>query len=175
MKRILEIISILILNLACSNNIRLSNRYFESGDSNKLNSFAFINDTICIYKQEFLFDMPDDYKAAIIKCNYSVENNNVILKNLSKNKDSLKMTCFRIPEEVLSTIGFFQPDTLKSKYIYLGAPPTISRIDLYGYIDNITIDTMTIKRRSIVYDKRNKCCNYYFWISQKFKEVKQFK
>jgi hypothetical protein len=170
-----SIISLLLLSLfimSCSN-LKLSNRYFQSNDSIRINSFHFINDSLCLYKQDFVIEMPKGYQSIIIKCDYRTESNKrLVLKNLCTNQDSAKANCFSIPENVLNEVSFFQSDTIHSNILIIDKPPDMMRRDIYGYFNNITIDTMKIKAHKIIYGKRIDCCKYYMFVSMKFKELK---
>jgi hypothetical protein len=162
---------IFIIITSCSNH-KLANRYYECGDSIKINSLNFINDSICIYKQSYLIDMPKPYRQTQINCLYKLEHRKIVLKNRSQNRDSIEKSCFKIPEDVLTKINFFKPDTLKNKRILIGAPPTFSRIDLYGYINNIIEDTLNLNVRKILYIKENDCFEYYMIVKTPFKRKK---
>ena len=165
----LIIVTFVILTLSCSHKITMAHRTFNTGDSNKISSLNFINDTICVYEQQFLFNMPTPYKKVKIICHYAIEKKKLILKNITTNRDSSNVTCFRIPEVDLNRIDFFKPPILTDSII-LGKPPTLTRIDLYGFIDNITVDTLIINRHKIYYNKKNDCFQYYMFISKKFLE-----
>jgi hypothetical protein len=168
MKFVLSLLLIFYF-ISCSN-IKLTHRYFECGDTIKVNSLSFVNDSQCIYKQEFLIEMPKEYQRVVTSCNYRIESNKLVLTNQLFEKNLIKSHCHRIPEEILNEVKFFQPDTTHKGYIYPGIPPTFSRMELYGYFDNITIDTMTIKRHYINFKKVNDCFPFYIFITGRFNE-----
>jgi|WetSurMetagenome_2_1015567.scaffolds.fasta_scaffold02947_4 hypothetical protein len=173
MKLIVTIIqSVLIVSiLSCSRHISMINRTFIKGDSIKTNSLSFLSDSLCVYKQEYLIDLPKPYKEVKNICHYTRIGNRIILKNMTSSSDSANSTCFQIPKSILDKTEFFTPPASDS-IIIIGARPKLSRIDIYGYIDNITTDILKAKRHTIFYQKINKCFPYYMVTLQPFKERK---
>ena len=168
MKFVLSLLLILYF-VSCSN-FKLTQRYFECGDSIKVNSLSFVNDSQCVYKEEFLIEMPKEYQRKVTKCNYRIDLNKLVLTNQINDTNLIKSHCHRIPEEILNEVKFFQPDTTHEENIYPGMPPTFSRIELYGYFDNVTIDTMTIKRHYINFKKVYDCFPNYIFVTGRFNE-----
>jgi len=168
----LFLLTLVVLVQSCALQIKLADKVFSQGDSIKVSSISFLDDNLCIYKQEYLIDVPQPYNEIRNVCSYSIIKKNLVLKNLTSDNDSIDSPCFQIPQEILGKIDFFIPNASDS-IIVIGAPPRLSRIDIYGYLDNITIDTLKLKRNKIIYPKVNKCFPHFMVTSTTFMEIKK--
>lgn len=150
----------------------LNNRTFVDNDTIKASSLQFINDSVCIYEQKFLCDIDKPFKETKIVAHYETFKKKIILRNMTMHSDSINATCFSLPESEIKKCNFFNEVFLKPKYILAGAPGSISKADIYGYINNITKDTLSYKRGTIYYSKWNNCVQYPLFITISFTEKK---
>ncbi len=117
----------------------------------------FINDSICIYTQEFLCDIDSAYKTTQIKCFYSVKNNYVVLSNLTKRNcsDSNSMKCISLPYSIIQQCKYMREDlsNILSRPASIDAPPSISLAELYGFINIVQTDTLYYHNDVFFYNK----------------------
>jgi hypothetical protein len=163
---------ILFLGQSCSKMIVLTNKTFVDNDTIRMNSIQFMNDSVCIYVQKFLCDIDERYKETKIISHYEIIKKKIILKNLTLNPDSLNTPCYRLPESEIKKCHFFNDPPLKSKFILAGAPGSFSKADVYGYINNITTDTLYYKKGTILYTKWYNCNRYPIYLPTLFYEKK---
>lgn len=172
MSKIFYSIIIIVICQACTRQLILINKTFIDDDPFKTNSLQFINDSICIYKQLFLCDIDEQYKETKIRCSYKINENMIILRNLMMQADSNNILWLKLPESEITKCYFLRDELLGKKPILIGAPPNIPMTDIYGYINNITTDTLIYKKRTIYYNKRNTYIEYPVWISIELREKK---
>jgi hypothetical protein len=166
MKKTIAII-FLLLN-SCINSKDLINQKFMTLDTIKENSFYFINDSICFYKQKFFCDLPEPYKEINTICKYEVKKNKIILKNLTKNKDSIGVSCIKIPDSIF--YKYFNNCNHKKKdtIVYFGYNNKISDYDVYGFINIINNDTLQYRNKKILYKKIIKFDNRLMYFKMVF-------
>jgi len=139
----------------------LQNRTFVSGDSIKILSLQFIDDSTCIYEQEYQCDVDEKFRNTRIICDYQVNENRIILKNKTTDLDSLSSTCFKLPDSEVKKCNNFNEDKFKDTNFTIG-PSGPDIIAWYGYIDNITIDTLFYEKKQIHYAKMIECFDSSF-------------
>jgi hypothetical protein len=149
----------------------LSGKTYTNENPYKISSIKFINDSICIYLQEFLCDLDTQFRKTIVVCYYQINKDKIILKNSSTHPDSINSTCFKLPDKEISKCKFLE-DELNTAKVLIIDDPRFSKLELYGYIDNITTDTLFYKKKTIYYGKRNKCCHPSIYILKPFHEIK---
>jgi hypothetical protein len=149
---------ILFLFYACSiPKIQFANKLFI-GDyqSYKVESFNFINDSVCLYLQEFQCDIDGKYKKTEIVCNYTVSGKYLILRNVTLNAPYFLegKSCFKLPDMELKKCF---PEDGEIKPIVIGKPRELTDGDVFGYINNIDIDTLYLHKGYILYGKSVRC------------------
>lgn len=150
---------ILFILHACSTpKIQLVNKLFV-GDSQscKLESFNFINDSICLYLQEFQCNIDDKYKKTEIICNYIVSGKFLILRNTMLNTPDFleERSCFKLPDIELKKCFPEEKETP----IIIGKPRDLTDEDVFGYINNIDVDTLYLDKGYILYGKSIGCAS----------------
>lgn len=150
------LISILFVVISCSKNslVMLRNRVFIESDSLSINSLNFVNDSICIYTQEFFFNMNEEYKKTEIKCFYKMDKNKLILTNIDCPIYLIGLSCFVLPDSIRNIYV--------SKFVTSRSPRLQTDQLLiaysYGYINGIkNSDTLTFYKNNIFYAKSTKC------------------
>jgi hypothetical protein len=158
MKKLLYLLCLLPICVSCSNKVFvLRNKTFISGDpSIKVFSLHFINDSICIYEQKYQCEIDEKFRNTKIICHYWINKKEIILKNTTKNPDSLKTTCFMLPDEELKKCNILNEELLKTSSNKIG-PSTTAALQMYGYIDNIIMDTLLYKKKQIYQGKQVEC------------------
>jgi hypothetical protein len=158
MNKILYLIYLLSICISCSPKVLvLKNKTFISGDpSKKIFSFHFINDSICIYEQKYQCEIDEKYRSTKIICHYWINKKEIILKNMTKDLDSLQTTCIMLPDSELKKCTFLNDELLKAPSNFIG-PSQSNALEMYGYIDNIIIDTLLYKKKQIYYGKQVEC------------------
>lgn len=172
MNKILYFILILIICQSCAKQLILIDKTFVDGDLYKANSLHFINDSVCIYKQIFLCDVDEQFKETKISCSYKINKNRIILRNLDIQSDSNNIPWFKLSEAEIRKCNFLNDELSEKKPIIIGAPPHISKIDIYGYINNITTDTLIYRKKTIYYNKWNNYTEYPIYITIPLREKK---
>ncbi len=172
MKKVLILIPLFCFCQSCSRTLLLSDRTFIHDDPYKVTSIKFVNDTICTYEQQFLCDLDEQYRKTRITCTYKVMDKKIILKNTTKYADSLNIQCFKLPESQIRKCSFMNKELMENKPLVLGDQGNLSIIDMYGYIDNITTDTLTYKKKTILHKKWNSCYPFLMFVSTPFREKK---
>jgi hypothetical protein len=152
-KKIHYLIFLLLICQSCTNQLIMVNKTFFDDDPFKSNSFQFINDSVCLYKQTFKCDIDEKLKDTKTVCSYKVDKNRIILKNLTVHPDSMSIPWFKLSESQIKKCFFLNNELLEKKPLIIGAPPQISKIDSYGYINNITTDTLIYKKKTLYYNK----------------------
>src|SRR4030042_295910 len=159
MKKLIYIAVLLVFS-SCSKELILTNKIYFCGDSIKVNTIHFLNDSICNYEQKYLCEIEEPYKKTVEICHYKIHKNLIILKNLTKDSDSIGSTYFKIPDSELNKCSFFNEKLPDNGQIRMGAPRTISNTEMFGFINNITTDTLLFKKKVIFYQKLYKLVPY---------------
>jgi hypothetical protein len=164
MRRFLFISIIVVISTSCSKTIfiNLSNKEFIKGEYKEeypytVEKLNFINNSICIYTQEFLCDIDSAYKITQTICSYSVKDNYIILENARKDSsyNNLFLNCIPLPDSIIQQCKYMRDDLLdiQSRLTGIGVPPPPSLVELYGYINIIQTDTLYYDRNIIYYIK----------------------
>jgi hypothetical protein len=161
----------LIFLCSCSKRYSLNNNEFLCLDLIRTHSLKFINDSICIYDQEFLCEMKQPYDFYRVNCKYFIEGNKIILKNLSEHPDSSVQTCFEIPDRAFDNCKPIIDEIKEESEIFRIPPKATLLIDVFRYYNNITTDTLTYKRRRIKYVKKVDCAPFMMVMGCEFKRV----
>lgn len=161
MKSIFYTVLILVIFGSCSPVLVLQDKTFVSGDSIKIFTLQFVDDSTCVYEQNYRCDIDEKFRDTRIFCDYQVNKNRIILKNKTTDMDSLSSECFKLPESEIKKCNNFNEDKVKDSGFTIG-PSEPNVLAWYGYIDNITIDTLFYKKRQIHYAKRVECFDSSF-------------
>ncbi|MCD7969458.1 MAG: hypothetical protein LUF87_08710 [Alistipes sp.] len=168
MKRIV-ILTLGLGFIMCSINrsIDVSHRIYTDEDSLKLRILDFINDSLCIYTQEYLVEMPEEFQRVEIICKFWKNNHYIILEPLDCPIFLKGVSCFILPDSVRNLFKapqFQGIDRLMS----------FDERGYYGFLDGIKDkDTLQIVGRDIYYFKNIPCHTeeMYSWPSiRKFTE-----
>lgn len=114
--------------------------------------------------------MQTPFREVKIICKYKALKNMIILENLTSNPDSIGVTCFIIPEGELLKCSLINENLFERKAILIDAKKTFTMHDLYGYINNVSTDTLLYKRNAIQYNKPNRCHPYTIYVHSTFRE-----
>lgn len=169
MKKLIYI-PIIFIFFSCSKKLILTNKMYVSGDSIKVSTLHFINDSICNYEQKYLCEIEEPYKNTVEICHYHIQKNSIILKNLTKDPDSIGTTYFKIPASELDKCSFFNEKLTDNEMIILGAPRALSNTEMFGFINNITDDTLLYRRKVIIYQKFFNLVPYPMFVIMSFYE-----
>jgi len=168
--KLLYIIIITAILSSCSSTRKLSNRTFISYDSIKKSSLKFIDDSTCIYRQRFICNVEPPFNELYIKCHYIRNRQELILKNITSNPDSMHADCFKIPECKLLKCFSETDSIINHSDTIIRGKVALSMYEMYGYFNNISVDTMEIRGRRIKYDKQNTCVPYVMYVNTLFTE-----
>lgn len=133
------------------------NKQFFGMDSLKVDAIRFINDSVCIYSQEYKCDMDEIYKKIEIQCNYRIFKNLLFLEGVQRPAFLKGASCYVLPDSVLKKCNFIFEDTKESPF-YINPRTKWSKCNIYGYINNINgVDTLTYYKGCLLYAKQTKC------------------
>jgi hypothetical protein len=135
-----------------------------------MSSLEFIDDSTCVYLQRFVCDVEPPFDEIYIKCHYTRNRQELIVKNITSNPDSMTADCFKIPESKLLDCFSEAGSTINHSDTFIGGKVALSKYEMYGYFNNISADTMQIRGRRIKYDKLNKCVPYVMYVNTLFTE-----
>lgn len=146
---------LIITTTSCSKNIfvNLSTKDFVDENQYKIEKLNFVNDSICIYTQEFLCDIDSTYKTTQTVCSYNIKGNYIILENVVK--DSILARLVPLPDSVVQQCRYMRDDLLDilSRPIAIDAPPATSLAEIFGFINVIHTDILYYDRGIIYYKK----------------------
>jgi len=152
MKTLLTVTIVFLLLSSCTStrNINVCQREFVYEDSLKISSFRFINDSICVYTQEFAIDIGVQLQKTEIVCRYRIDKNRIILNAVES------------PEFIAGKTYYSLSDSIKDIYISKIVTKKwplqvynqqMDLADYYGHINGINTDTITYYKDDLLYIK----------------------
>ncbi|MCD7969459.1 MAG: hypothetical protein LUF87_08705 [Alistipes sp.] len=155
MKRIV-ILNLGILFAMCSTNrhIDLSHRVYIADTPLKIMTLDFMSDSLCLFTQEYLVDMPEEFQRVEIICKYWQDGIYLILENIEC-PDYLKgLSCYTLPDSIRNKFKPSEPQGIDRLW-------TLDEREYYGYIDGIKDkDTLQLESKWLIqYFKYRPCLN----------------
>lgn len=169
MKNAIIIVGLLVYMQSCAslNPQILENRLFVDQDSLKYNSLQFINDSICIYTQEFAWDIGEQLQKTEIRCRYRIEKNRIILDAVKSPEFIEGKTCYSLPDSIKD---IFISRIVTKKWPLRVYNQQMDSANYYCYINGINTDTITYYKDDLIYIK-----HVYMYPSNPYIHVAIFK
>jgi len=146
---------------------------FITSDSLHIESLSFINDSICIYLQEFKCDIDEKFRKTEIKCRYTLDKNQLILENITDLPSFLEgKSCYRLPDDEIEKCDFIMKNTPDDPFI-VDKRSGWTKANFYGFINNINkTDTLIYSKNGFLYAKSILCFNEkkYHFLGKMFHE-----
>jgi hypothetical protein len=155
MKKVLFLLTIVLILYSCSTTKGIAGKKFIYESPNRELLLFFENDSLCSIKNTFYCDDIDDkYREIVIKATYKKKSNMIIIKNI----DCKDNTCqfppnIDIPIQTSNKCLFLNKENRNEKTIFDGRTFQ-SDYHKYGLVPNIDIDTMYIYKNQITLVKK---------------------
>lgn len=122
----------------------------------RLETIKFINDSICLYTQEYKCNIKE-YRKTEIQCTYKIVKDLVLLSSFDQPLFLKGLNCFSIPDSILKDCDFIFEDTKQNPF-YINLPTQWNKSNLYGFINNINgTDTLLYHKGCLFYSKKSEC------------------
>lgn len=126
---------VLVFLTSCSGALVLQNRVFISDESIYIYTLDFVNDSICVYRQECKHGVsPSQYLKIDITCHYEICDRMIILNKLSGVRDSFDYEYISDTKSVFDSFFSELPDR--------DSVCELALFNAYAFINDIDSDTL---------------------------------